>query len=148
MSRNDTLGTKEKAIQLSQQLNDLLREFYEKTLEIKTSLVQQDSEDNLGRLNHLIAQREDIISRYNEAKREFELISGQFDLPELQKLLEEREAILKLIAMVDKENSVEINKLYALHKAKIKQINQGKKVFNAYNTSVSQIDGVFFDKRK
>lgn len=139
----------ERSIKVAAQVNALLQEYYQRTSEIKNLIQFSEEDDFVERLNKLIDARDSLIEKYNKLRAEH----GEIEAPdngnaEWERLLEERRALAASISEIDGVTIKKIENLKGQQKEKIKQINMGRKMFNAYNYNMPIIDGIFFDKRK
>lgn len=151
MGNIDSDANKEMVLDLSKNLNQLITNYREKTILI-SSLLEQEDDDIVFRIEELLDQREMIIKQYETLNHEVEQqvnITGKgSEELELKKLGEIRREMFLSIEKIDSNNREKINKLYNVLKEKMHQISDSKKVINVYHAIHPMADGVYFDKRK
>lgn len=135
------------ALDLARKLNLCLNDYYEQTQNI-AKVLQEQSEDDIFGLNGLINLREAVILQYNTLLKEYQSLEITPNSQELSYLEQQRHKILGLIKELDSYNLIRVNDLYKTYKNRIKEINNGKKMINAYNHAGPLTDGFFIDKRK
>lgn len=143
-------------LELSLKLNKYAGEYKEQTVKIQT-LLASDDEDGVFKIQDVLNRREALIKRYDQTSREFKReYAGYADsgavMGEITQVInsqkQERQAIFNAIRDIENMNFKKISELYNQNRGHIKQMEQGKKLMNAYQ-SVSQVsDGIFFDRRK
>jgi len=140
----------------------LLRDMLSLT-EAQTSAITADSLDALQGLVEKKQQKIDAINRLDEdfgvyferlktllKIRKFEDIDLSA-FPAARKLKEITSEILELIgciSKIEKQNNEKSKKLLDTIGSKIKQLNQGKKINNAYNPAPQSTSSFFLDKKK
>lgn len=155
----------EKAYKVSQGLNQLLQLYSDLTTQINTLLCSED-EEAIFRVQTALEQRDTISQQYDILKQEYtellkvnitadNYIVGEkiswLELPEGKPIRDSelvRDQRLKAIQKLDAENKAKLDVIYNEHKNKIKRINEGKKVYNAYHANQPLVDGVYIDKRE
>ena len=135
------------ALDLAKKLNLCLNDYYEKTQNI-AKLLHEQNEDDIFSLDGLINLREAVILQYNTLLKEYRSLETMPNSQELDYLELQRSKILELIKELDSYNLSRVSDLYKTYKNRIKEINNGKKMVNAYNNTGPLSDGFFIDKRK
>lgn len=153
---NRNSGAADKLLDLSVRLNKYIEDYREQSVLIQTLLTSGD-EDSIFKIKDVLNHRETLIKNYDaaalELKREQTLRADANAIPaeieqKLGSLEQERQAVFKTIKDIEDKNFKKISELYSDNRGHIKQIEEGKKLMNAYHAAPAAIDGVFFDKRK
>ena len=144
---NDNLKGKEQSQGFINRTIECLQNYYDKSLLIKDLLSTED-DHNIDKINELLNQREELVNQYNILKKEFELLVDQTPDHSTKTLHDQRDKLVDLIRSVDSGNIERINRLFHSHKEKVRQVNEGRKMLNAYQGTQIMSDGVFVDKRK
>jgi hypothetical protein len=153
---NENSEVADKLLEMSIKLNRYIKEYREQAVLIETFLVGDD-EESLFKIKDVLNRREALIKSYDqtalELKREQTLhvndnvISVEVN-QKLSSLEQERQAIFNAIREIESRNMDKISNLYNDNRGHIKQIEEGKKLMNAYHTTPQVTDGMFFDRRK
>lgn len=136
-----------KAVDVANQLNQELQNYYQKTLDIKNLLVKEE-EEIVEQIEALFNQREETRKRYDTLDENLMKLISQLKNEEVKKFADIKNQILESIADLDSENMQKIKLLYNKYKDKLKEINHGKTLVNAYQGLQPLVDGIFFDKKK
>jgi hypothetical protein len=143
-------------LELALSLNKYAGEYKEQTVKIQ-ALLACDDEDSIFKIQDVLNRREALIKRYNKTSGEFKLEysgytnSGQVPMEinaTFNYLEQERQDIFHSIKDVDNRNLEKISELFNHSRGHIRQIEQGKKLMNAYQSAPHVSDGIFFDRRK
>lgn len=153
---NDTSKDTEKLLELFARLNKYIEEYREQSVLIQT-LLTSDDEDSIFKIKDVLNHRETLIKNYDatalELKREQTLRADGNTIPEeikqkISSLEQKRQAVFNSIKDIENKNFKKISDLYNDNRGRIKQIEEGKKLMNAYHSAPTATDGVFFDRRK
>lgn len=145
----------ETARELSISLTSLLENYYNQTLKISLIIEKDKAENGEGEsileIEELFNQRETIQNQFDEAKKSL-LQLRDIIAPAIQRELEQEEAkrqeFIEKISIVNSENMQKLTRLFNEHQGKIDQIQQGKRLHNAYEAHHPSAWGVFIDKKK
>jgi hypothetical protein len=143
------------ARELSISLTKLLENYYTLTLNIGVIIEKDKVEGGEGEsileIEEIFNQREIIQNQFDEAKKSLWQLSEIIN-PAIQSELQQEEAkrnqLIERISIVDSENMQKLTRLFNEHQGKIDQIQQGKKLHNAYDAHHPSAWGVFVDKKK
>lgn len=123
-------------------------------------------EENLDDLDNFINEKQKIISEIDKSDKEFEVYFKRlkFELgvekledlknPQVDGIKELKEIVSKIMNLItkiselDKKNTERAEKSLNDLGNEIKKLNQGKKMFFAYNLISANPSSIFFDKKK
>lgn len=125
---------------IAEQINELLKVYYQKTMEIKKFLPQMDEAYFTESLHKMVDDRDQVIQKLKHLQE----TSG---LSSLGDAGVEPELANKIYAL-EKEITSELETFKSEQGKQIKQINQGKLTYNAYSGYIPSTGGAFFDKKK
>ena len=129
-----------------------------------------NEEEDLDKLNTLLARRREIMEQIEESQGEVQLIKQEIgsllgidevtlkslsehcnslkEFEELRERVGELDHLLKEILELDKKSQAALDLKLGSAKENIDRVKVGKKVSQAYNPGRKQVEGVFIDYRK
>lgn len=137
-------SSKESPVAIESQINMCLQQYYEVTVRIN-ELLNRDDDEIAAHISEYLHTRDTLINQYNDLNQRFSLIDNNYGGKQNSNNLAD---LLKKISAVEQENVSKFNHIYKINRNKIKQINNGRKMHDAYQGIHPIADGVFIDKRK
>lgn len=153
---NEASKVADKLLELSTRLKEHIEEYRVQAVLIQTLLTNED-EESIFKIKDVLDRREDLIKSYDQTALEFKreqnlyVPDGAMSLEiseKLSSLEKERQVIFNTIRDIESRSMIKMSELYNDNRGHIKQIEEGKKLMNAYQAAPQVTDGVFFDRRK